>query len=450
MTDSAATTINSSPAPSAATVDAPDTLPKRWTVMVLMGTEVEDGNAPMLGPALDDLREMAAVGSGDGLELFVQVHRHEGVWRGRIERGLFDTASGSPEAVLAKLNRVGHVDAGTHDDAPTGEALARFITWAFTESKHDVDNPTHCSMLVLWGHAYSFAMGHTNERTDSVDALNFVEIGNVLRRLRDAVNEELRPRLAPKLDIFAFDACDVATAEIAFELAPYADYLLSSQVGVPLPGWPYGDVLKRLRLPVGGLMTPAELGRWIVGRFTESYVSRRTVSLSLLDLTRSVGLVARVHTLTGELLRFMQSHGASGRALVAEVMWNANVEVDKPYIDAADFCFGLLRECGDPGVQEAARQLGDFVIAPPANAETLGSGPGDTTATGRQQRYPFVTASGRNAAEAARLNGVSLYAPHVAPDFDHRAVEGVYLRFSLVTDSRWNTVISLLVDDVQG
>ena len=41
----------------------------------------------------------------------------------------------------------------------------------------------------------------------------------------------------------AFDACDLATVEMACQLKPFAKYLLGSQIGIPLPGWPYDRVL---------------------------------------------------------------------------------------------------------------------------------------------------------------------------------------------------------------
>ena len=34
-----------------------------------------------------------------------------------------------------------------------------------------------------------------------------------------------------KLDILAFDACDLATVEMACQLEPFAKYLLGSQIG---------------------------------------------------------------------------------------------------------------------------------------------------------------------------------------------------------------------------
>lgn len=435
--DSRSSQLPGGPAPANVT-------PTKWTVMVFMGAEVEDGNAPMIGPALDDLAEMAAVGSGGALEIFVQVHTRDAIRRGRITRSMRKNfANGS----FAGLKTIGPVSPANTTDDPTGGELRRFLVWSLKEARHEAANQAHCSMLVLWGHAYNFAMGHSPERSNGMDALDFVEIGTRLRTVQDRAQSDLGLTTKPKLDIVAFDACDVATAEVACELAPYADFLLSSQVGVPVPGWPYGEVLKRLRVPYGKLMSPAELGHWIVARFCESYVQTRTVSLSMLDLTRAAGLAARISALADELTRFIRDGGPAARDLVAEVLWNANTEIDKPYVDVADVCDGLLRECGDSGVHEAARQLGDFVIAPPVNVQPRSQLVGDAGDVGpeRLPRYPFVTASGRNAAETARLNGVSLYAPHVAADYDYLEVRELYRQFRLTRMTGWAELAHSLV-----
>ena len=171
----------------------------------------------------------------------------------------------------------------------------------------------------------------------------------------------------------------------------------------------------------------------------------------MLDLTRAGSLSDRVAVLTAKLRDFVAT-GPAARDLVAEVLWNANTEIDKPYVDIADVCLGLLRECGDRGVSAAARELGDFVIAPPINVQRDGGSPGeaDEPSEGPLPRYPFVTASGRNAAETARLGGVSLYAPHVAPDFSYDAVKELYQQFRFVELTGWDALIHALVDDVNA
>ena len=47
---------------------------RKWTVMVFMGADTIAGNAPLHGAVQADLEEMAFVGSGGSLNIFVQVH----------------------------------------------------------------------------------------------------------------------------------------------------------------------------------------------------------------------------------------------------------------------------------------------------------------------------------------------------------------------------------------
>ena len=76
----------------------------------------------------------------------------------------------------------------------------------------------------------------------------------------------------PTLDILGFDACDLSTVEMACQLQPFANYLLGSQIGIPIPGWPYDRILDRLQNPMGS-MRPSEFGSYIVRRFCESYAA---------------------------------------------------------------------------------------------------------------------------------------------------------------------------------
>ncbi len=51
-----------------------------------------------------------------------------------------------------------------------------------------------------------------------------------------------------KLDIVAFDACNMSMIELASELQAYADFMIASQEEVPDASFPYEDLLKlRLR-----------------------------------------------------------------------------------------------------------------------------------------------------------------------------------------------------------
>ena len=161
-------------------------------------------------------------------------------------------------------------------------------------------------MLVLWGHAYDFAFGRSLTREGVVDAIDFVELSGMLQRLQDRM-QDCYNRYGdpsderPTLDIIGFDACDVATVEMACQLQPFAKFLLGSEIGIPIPGWPYDRILDRLRNPQGRLMTPPEFGSYVVRRFCESYPASSPVSLTLLNLAHAPRLFELAEALAVEL-----------------------------------------------------------------------------------------------------------------------------------------------------
>ncbi len=184
----------------------------RWTVMVFMGADGVEGNKPLAAEADADIAEMKKVGTSESLRIFVQRH-------------------GDGEASRFHVGGREHKIPRGDEDLTNGRALAKFMEWALEDHR-----PEDYSMLVLWGHAYRFGIGHTETRA-GIDAIDFAELAEVLQRLQHKRSRS--GDRTPKLDIVAFDACDLATIEMSVQLQQYADYLLASQIGIPLPGWPY-------------------------------------------------------------------------------------------------------------------------------------------------------------------------------------------------------------------
>ena len=246
---------------------------RKWTVMVFMGADTIEGNAPLISAAEADLTEMRFVGSGKALNIFVQVHRGKDVVpkRGRITRDMpagIDALEDVPENQTSPAH---------------GHALESFILdtlETLIKLGHDPRDPHHHFMLVLWGHAYDFAIGRTHTTGGTIDALDFAELSRVLERLQTRYGAT-----GKKLDILGFDACDLSTVEMACQLEPFAQYLLGSQIGIPIPGWPYDRILDRLYTPFGKVMRPAELGSYIVRRFYRVLYGR--FAYRLFDAARS-------------------------------------------------------------------------------------------------------------------------------------------------------------------
>jgi hypothetical protein len=383
--------------------------------MVFMGAATIAGNAPLIDAANDDLTELRSVGSGDALNIFVQVHGVGVPRRARITR---DMPPGIGALAIVPENQ---------QDPARGSALRNFIQWALVEAQHNPLDRSHYSLLVLWGHAYDFAIGRERIRDGTIDALDFGELSRVLERLQ----EEFRAPGA-KLDILGYDACDLATVEMACQLEPFAEYLLGSQIGIPIPGWPYDRILDRLRHPIGNLMIPAELGAYAVRRFCEAYsADSRTVSLTLLDLHRANELLDAAGLLALTLASAIGSSDTRNR--IAYQFAQSQTGPGRPYVDLADLCLNLARSADDVLVREAARALGDFLVTPrPPVVGTRGA------------RRPFVMEHGRNTCETARLNGISIYAPNVAPKRDFDAVRHLYHNFVFAQETRWSGLVHAL------
>ena len=402
------------PAPGGASKDA------KWTVMVFMGADTIKGNAPLIKAAEADLREMRSVGSAKRLNIFVQVHGKGPVpRRGRITKGM-------PKGIDAL-----DIVPDKEQETAGGRALESFIGWSLQESKRHLPKYSrHYSMLVLWGHAYDFAIDRVKTPQGTIDPLEFAELTRVLERLQARYGAAGDM----KLDILGFDACDLSTVEMACQLQPFASYLLGSQIGIPIPGWPYDRILDRLLNPMGSLMRPSEFGSYIVRRFCESYVAAaRTVSLTLLDLRRTDELVENTRLLTLMLARRIDDPETQDR--LASLFSQSQTAVRKPYVDLADLCLNLVRRSGDPRVIEAARNVGDFLISP--QSEVVGK-------SAKGEGRPFIVEHGRNAGDTARLNGVSIYVPHVAPDYDFDAVRRLYENFTFAKETLWSDLVHAL------
>jgi hypothetical protein len=419
----------------------------KWTVMIFMGADGVEGNKPLKDEALADLAELTAVDASKDLAIFVEIYgagaptRHyrvgAGQWVVQEQSGL------SPQ------------------DFTNGIALTRFIDDALNTAGH---GPTDYSMLVLWGHAYRFAIGHTETQT-GLDALDFAELALVLRRFQERKQKEYEagttaggsnaaetstergnrarpttwrekqpsPVDPPKLDIVAFDACAIATIEMAYQLAPYAKYMIASQVTIPLPGWPYHKILKRLADPKGNLMEPAELGSYAVRRFSEHYrAHERAVTLSYLDLSHAGGLFRLTDALARKLAIALDGD-ADEVAVVSRLFELAQTEDGDPFVDVVMLCRFLMNYSNDAAVRLAARELADALLSLPMVG---------TEVTTRAK--PFIVENGLNSALAAGLHGVSLYAPNVAPGHDFGSASHFYEKFAFGRETLWRELVRAL------
>lgn len=186
-----------------------------WTVMVYMS-----GDSSLAEQMPQDLAEMKEVGSGDGLEVIV----------------LADSSSVGDTRLLRILEHgeeaipLADVDPLWGDELNLGapEVLVDFVKWAAASY------PADRYMLDLWGHG----SGWTGVCPDKGNYLDTVEVGRAMAEIEAA---------GIGIDIVSMDACQMGSAEMAYEMRGLAGYALLSQKDVPLSGWPYDSFLGVLK-----------------------------------------------------------------------------------------------------------------------------------------------------------------------------------------------------------
>ncbi len=191
-----------------------------WTFLVYMM-----GDTNLEPYALDDLAEMASVGSSEELNVVAMVDRSpdyssDGVlnlddWE---DTKLFEVRQDE----FVELDDLGELNTGDP------ETLARFVETAVTEY------PAENYALLLWDHGGGW-LGMGADETNDEDPLELDEIAA-------GIDAGLAATDVGTLDLIGFDACLMATYEVVSTLAPYADYMVASEEVEPGHGWNYGQL----------------------------------------------------------------------------------------------------------------------------------------------------------------------------------------------------------------
>jgi hypothetical protein len=388
--------------------------------MLFMGASVDvPGVKDLTSQATDTLRELKSVA--------MRFRRHS---RRTAEVNTFVQLHGRgvPKRHHLESNVVLEVP-DSERDAANGTALTHFIQWALRTAPKPSRKVKDYHMLVLWGHAYEFTIAPIATKA-GVDGIDFAEVTKTFVELQTTFKKE-HPKVDDKLDIVGFDSCDLATIEMSWQLHRFAHYSLASQISVPLPGWPYGRILNQLKgatMP----MTPSDLGVYVVRQYCGTYEKEKTaVSLTLLNLGRARDVFTATQALADNLVE--ASKDPDEVALAIHLFFRSQTWEGKPFVDVADLCLNLWRYSSNQGVVRAAAGLGDLLVRPGPEHDV-------------PRNQPFVLEHGRNAHPTARLTGVSLYAPHVAGDFDWAEANELYLKFAFARDTLWGRYVEALAE----
>ncbi len=149
--------------------------------------------------------------------------------------------------------------------------LAEFITYAQT------NYPADHKALMMWNHGAGSVIGFGADELYDYDAL-------VLSEMSEAFSASYNGQ---PFELIGFDACLMASVEMACVASPYAKYMVASEEVEPGSGWDYGNFLEALAADTG--MTGAKLGEVIAeGYFTRSNGSgmEGALTCSVIDLSK--------------------------------------------------------------------------------------------------------------------------------------------------------------------
>ena len=234
---------------------------------------------------IQDVNEMGEVGSADGFNLVALVDR--GADYGDEE--MLDVGSW----VGAKYVRIGEGEAEVleeYDDLNLGDpqTLTDFIVQGFG------DHPAARYGLVISDHGAAWPGVGPDESSDH-DSLT-------LEELQSSIASGLEQAGIEKLDLLGFDACLMASYEVATAMAPVADRLIASSELEPGHGWDYNALQVVADDPS---IDVDALGTAIVDGFmaqAQASGTENDITLALLDLTQMATIDAAMTDLTTALV----------------------------------------------------------------------------------------------------------------------------------------------------
>lgn len=168
------------------------------------------------------------------------------------------------------------------------KGLSDFIIWG--ERTYPADRYS----LILWNHGGGPIYGFGLDENFDGDALHLEELEGALKTAKDKTDVQF--------DTIGFDACLMASLEIADILSPYAYYLIASEEVEPSHGWDYTTLVKELHIEP--TMDGQTFGKIVADSYlehSETLNESLNVTLSVTDLSKVSHIVAALNNFTLEL-----------------------------------------------------------------------------------------------------------------------------------------------------
>ena len=311
----------------------------KWTFMVYLDA---DNNLDLAG--VSDVVEMQSVGSSFNVEVVVLFDRC-GERCGFNGSTVLHIHDGWNETLWGSWSDEHELNMG---DPETLTWFINYTVEGFPADKY---------ALILWDHGGNWK-GVCWDDTDD----DYLEI--------EEVKEALANSVIGRVDLLGFDACLMASIEVAYtmKLSGKVGVMVASEDSIPWDGWPYDVILEDL------VETPSwtehELAADIVERYVTSYakvpVAKVYVTLSAIDCSYVDILVDDMAALTEELLTRFDDYKETitGSKNKADRYW-FGIWHQGPYIDLHQFISALGDKEKDlkPYTDPISEQWSSLVVA---------------------------------------------------------------------------------------
>ncbi|HOD15000.1 MAG TPA: clostripain-related cysteine peptidase [Spirochaetota bacterium] len=252
---------------------------KQWTVMVYM-----DGDNNLSPYSAADVAEMMKSGSDANFNILV-------LWDTDPDQDQAGAKNRHGYYYIEKTGAVLLKDTGEVNmgDPATAKDFVAYAAKNFPAKKY---------MWVYWNHGGAVdravrEKGVCWDDTSGGDHLTETEQTDIMAYAKK--------KLGRKIDIAGFDACLMATAEIAYQYAGTAAYLVASEQTIPGDGWDY-RFLSKLKLAPS--ISARDLGKQILACYKNYYRAQgeEDVTLSLVYLARTGSLADALDDFTAEAM----------------------------------------------------------------------------------------------------------------------------------------------------
>jgi len=242
---------------------------KEWTILHYGGADNNLGQY-----WIDNVNEMEAVGSRENLNIVSQLDL-KGIGCRRYLIRKDDDLQNMTSPVLQDLGQVNMADP---------QSLTDFI-------KYGIKNyPAKNYMLIIACHGAAWQGLQLEDSAYGAD----MSVPTIRRSIENAEKDAGR-----KLNVLAFDACLMGSAEAAYEFKNVADFMVASEQVEAFKSWPYTSILKKA-FEDKSTVTPKELATIIVDE--SSTVKQDMLTMGLIDLSKMENVKEAANSLAEKII----------------------------------------------------------------------------------------------------------------------------------------------------